>query len=199
MQFGASTGGRHPRSSGATTSTWPLSKPRRTRCHVRVQGGRNLASHLATYCLTPHTKCLIWTVFPPFCLLTPTHPDQYLDGIKAFREVRRALPKENIFNLRYEDMLDEDIRLGILKRLVEFIGALLNFCRAGPPGEGGGGKFCCAHFDQMIVSGRLRRSGARFTRSQIAVLSLHMYTCRAEPRRHSPGAEPPVDVRVRTG
>lgn len=49
--------------------------------------------------------------------------DQYMDGIKAFREVRRALPKENIFNIQYEDMLDENMRLSILKRLLDFVGA----------------------------------------------------------------------------
>ena len=47
-----------------------------------------------------------------------------MDGIKDFRLVRRTLPKQNIFNIQYEDMLDEDMRLSILKRLVDFVGAL---------------------------------------------------------------------------
>lgn len=45
-----------------------------------------------------------------------------MDGVVAFRQVRRTLPKEDVFNLKYEDMLDEDMRLSILLRLMNFIG-----------------------------------------------------------------------------
>lgn len=45
-----------------------------------------------------------------------------MDGVVAFRQVRRTLPKESVFNLKYEDMLDEDIQLSILQRLMNFIG-----------------------------------------------------------------------------
>ena len=38
--------------------------------------------------------------------------------------MRRALPRESIFNIQYEDMLDEDMRVRILERLVDFVGAL---------------------------------------------------------------------------
>lgn len=47
-----------------------------------------------------------------------------MNSVKDFREVRRALPRENVFNIQYEDMLDEDMRVRILERLVDFIGAL---------------------------------------------------------------------------
>lgn len=39
-----------------------------------------------------------------------------------FREIRRALPKEDIFSIEYENMLDEDLRLSILSRMIHFIG-----------------------------------------------------------------------------
>lgn len=39
-----------------------------------------------------------------------------------FREIRRTLPTEDIFTLQYENMLDQDLRLGILSRMIDFIG-----------------------------------------------------------------------------
>jgi hypothetical protein len=41
--------------------------------------------------------------------------------VLSFREVRRTLP-EGTFRLQYEKMLDPDLRLSILSRLIEFIG-----------------------------------------------------------------------------
>ena len=42
--------------------------------------------------------------------------------VKSFREVRRALPAEDIFTLQYENMLNQDLRLSILSRMIDFIG-----------------------------------------------------------------------------
>lgn len=47
---------------------------------------------------------------------------QYKEMVMYFREVRRALPKEDIFSIEYENMLDEDLRLSILSRMIHFIG-----------------------------------------------------------------------------
>lgn len=47
---------------------------------------------------------------------------QYKDMILFFREIRRTLPTEDIFTLQYENMLDQDVRLSILSRMIDFIG-----------------------------------------------------------------------------
>ena len=39
-----------------------------------------------------------------------------------FRNVRRTIPKGDFFNIYYEDMLDQDKRVSIMTRLVDFIG-----------------------------------------------------------------------------
>lgn len=49
----------------------------------------------------------------------------YVSSVGDFRALRRKLPKTDIFNLSYENWLDEGMRLSVLGRLVEFIGA---FC-----------------------------------------------------------------------
>lgn len=58
----------------------------------------------------------------------------YVDSVVAFRAVRRQLPKQAVFNLQYENWLDEGKRLSILGRLVDFIGAPFFF---------GGGHMSC--------------------------------------------------------
>ena len=47
----------------------------------------------------------------------------YMTAVQDFRAIRRTLPKRAIFNLRYEDWLQEDGRLRLLGRLVDFLGA----------------------------------------------------------------------------
>ena len=41
--------------------------------------------------------------------------------VLSFRKIRRKFPK-GIFRIQYEEMLDPDMRLSILSRLVKFIG-----------------------------------------------------------------------------
>jgi hypothetical protein len=53
----------------------------------------------------------------------------YVNSVRDFRALRRALPKADIFNLQYEDWQDEGKRLSVLGRLVEFIGAWI-LCEA---------------------------------------------------------------------
>jgi hypothetical protein len=54
-------------------------------------------------------------------MLLPTNLDEYKNMLSAFRKIQRKLPK-GIFSIQYEDMLDPDLRLSILSKLVEFIG-----------------------------------------------------------------------------
>lgn len=58
-------------------------------------------------------------VHPPRCTT-----GMYVDSVVAFRAVRRRLPPNSVFNLQYEDWLDEGRRLSVLGRLVDFIGKL---------------------------------------------------------------------------
>jgi hypothetical protein len=63
-------------------------------------------------------------------LFLPTHTHTwtgvYLTAVEDFRAVRRKLPEGSIFNLQYEKWLNEDVRLSVLGRLVDFIGAYVS-------------------------------------------------------------------------
>ncbi len=51
-----------------------------------------------------------------------------MTAVQDFRAIRRTLPKRAIFNLRYENWLQEDGRLRLLGRLVDFLGAAAVWC-----------------------------------------------------------------------